>query len=114
MSRIISKKLISASVLSFLILFISNVSFGQRLASKTESSVYPNPTKDKIHIDTKLPLSELQGILVTNMNGKIVHGYTVEQGPNTLEVNLDKQPVGNYFVHLIYNEADERIQVSKY
>lgn len=93
---------------------ISNSAIGQQLASNSKSVAYPNPTKDKIHINTKFALSELQGILVTNMNGKIVHGYTVEQGENTLEVNLDKQPVGNYIVHLIYNESDERIQISKY
>lgn len=114
MARKISKQLMRGIVLPFALTLISTISFGQQMASRTNSLAYPNPTKDKIRIETKRPLSELQGILVTNTNGKIVHGYTIEQGPNQLEVNLDKQPVGNYYVHLIYQEADERIQVSKY
>lgn len=104
----------SKMLLLALIPFFSFTSTAQSEFIDSQVTAFPNPSDGTITLESKIPLDQLEAILVTDMRGKVVHGYSLEQGETTLRLFMQDQPAGNYMVHLLYREWDEQVQVSKY
>ncbi|GEM_PF-7134629 len=95
------------------IVFFSVHSFSQEQGSSVELAAFPNPTNGLFTIKSKIPLSQLEAILVTDINGRVIHGFTMETSTHALELDFRKQTSGEYFVHLIFDESSERIRIQK-
>jgi PKD repeat protein len=62
-------------------------------------NVYPNPTTGKITVDLgKIPVGNTLTVNVYDVTGKTVYTTTHTQNPGKVDINLDNQPKGVYFV----------------
>jgi PKD repeat protein len=62
-------------------------------------NVYPNPTTGKITVDLgKIPAGNTLTVAVYDVTGKAVYNTTHTQNPGKVDVNLENQPKGIYFV----------------
>lgn len=115
MTSVISPRVSRSKLLLLaLIPFFSFTGTAQSEFSDSQVKAFPNPSDGTITLESKIPLDQLEAILVTDMRGKVVHGYSLETGETTLRLFMQDQPAGNYMVHLLYREWDEQVQVSKY
>lgn len=114
MTSVFSTRASRSSLLWALIPFLSfSISAQSRIPDQRVTAV-SNRIDGTVVLESPIPLSELEAILVTDMRGKVVHGYSLEQSDRTLCLHLDENPSGNYIVHLLYREWDEQVQISKY
>lgn len=62
---------------------------------KSTVKLYPNPTINKIKIDSHFSIQSLQ---VYSLEGKVV--LTQQPNTNTLELNVEQHPTGTYVIKL--------------
>jgi len=74
---------------------------------------FPNPTQGNFTIKSEIPLDQLETILITDNNGRVIHGFTVESSLHTLEFDFHNHPAGEYFVHLLFKNSSERLRIQK-
>ncbi len=81
--------------------------------SKTESNViaYPNPTEGLFTIDTKTKDSDYN-ISIYDINGKFITSAFQKNDENLMQVNLDENAKGLYFV-IVYNKTDNKYNYLK-
>lgn len=94
--------------------FFSLSVLAQTAAPHTRVRAYPNPSTGVFTVESDIPLSELNAILITDMRGKVIHGYSIENDMHSLTIHMEEQPVGNYQVFMLFREWDEEFQISKY
>ena len=114
MTSVFSTRASLSHLLWALIPFLSFSVSAQSRISDHRVTAISNRQDGTVTLQSEIPLSELEAILVTDMHGKVVHGYSLEQDDRTLCLHLQDNPSGNYMVHLLYREWDEQIQISKY
>jgi hypothetical protein len=114
MTSVFSTRASRSHLLWALIPFFSFSVYAQSRIADHRVTAVTNQQDGTVTLQSEIPLSELEAILVTDMHGKVVHGYSLERDDRTLCLHLDENPAGNYMVHLLYREWDEQIQISKY
>ena len=102
--------------LSSLILFcllLSFDGFSQGHESRIEITAFPNPTKGVFTIKSEIPLKDLETLLVTDLNGRVIHGFTMETSQHSLEFDFRNHPAGEYLIHLLFKNSTERVRIEK-
>ncbi len=81
--------------------------------SKSESDViaYPNPTQGSFTIDTKTKDSDYS-LSIYDINGKFITSAFQKNDENLMQVNLDENAKGLYFV-IVYNKTDNKYNYLK-
>lgn len=79
-----------------------------RLLSNTKnhfSSVYPNPAKDNLYIQTESAEKASVYIVVMSLDGKVLleKMITTNKGSNNHILSISRLPKGSYFLRLIYS-----------
>jgi len=76
------------------------------LSNENQFSVYPNPTKDAVHIQVSNELrTKINSINIYNVNSVLVQSIVFNQ-EEKLNFSLQGQPTGVYFVHLHIDGGD--------
>lgn len=100
-------------ILILLLLSLSLNSYCQGHESRVEIAAFPNPTEGIFTIKSEIPFSELETLLVTDLNGRVIHGFTMESSRHSLEFDFRNHPAGEYFVHLLFKNSTERVRIQK-
>lgn len=100
--------LITASTTLFCFL-----TFGQGLSPSTKVTAYPNPSDGVFTVQSEIPFDQLETVLITEINGRVIHGYTLETSPTSLLVDFHNHPPGEYYIHLVYKESSEHVRIQK-
>ncbi len=73
-------------------------------------SVFPNPAKDKVHIEFGIPTSENMNLQIFDQSGKLVFEQLIEKGSNEITLtNLDCES-GLYLVYLYSKKTSFPVQ----
>lgn len=69
------------------------------------ANIFPNPTKDILHIEINKPLNNFK-LDITDMNGKLITSQKIEQydNNNVLKIPVKKLASGAYFVTIKHHE----------
>ena len=78
----------------------TNVAVGEVLLDEETISLYPNPAKDQLHIDSK---AKIQSVEVSTISGMMVENKKVNC--NSLDWPLEGYSKGVYFVRLVTDEG---------
>jgi hypothetical protein len=74
---------------------------------RQEVFVYPNPTRDQLHISTKDNTSLPQGtLLIFNMQGALQKEVAIPAYQNQMQVNLSHLPAGIYLGRIVSTSGD--------
>lgn len=104
----------TAITLLFFLVFIGFLSFSQEITSPTSVKVFPNPSQGIFTVESVIPFDQLETILITDLKGRVIHGYTLETSPTSMKVDFHHHPKGEYILHMIYKETSEHIRISKF
>ena len=93
--------------------YIQVVDCGLSVPALTNSKflVYPNPAKSKVTLNG-LNGIDVESILVTDMEGKVLESYENVIGP-ALDMDIDYLQSGMYFVTINYNGTSEVVKFIK-
>ncbi len=72
--------------------------------TKVQTTIYPNPTSEKLTISTET--QEVVNIRIFNVNGQVVYQNT-QRIDNQTNINLSELAAGNYFL-IIANDATQK------
>jgi hypothetical protein len=81
-------------------------------ALNNSTRVYPNPTKGSFNIEFNFPLKGEVSYRVYNSVGTLIKECT-SIGKQTMEMNLDNQPTGIYFVEIRADGATATKRIGK-
>ena len=63
-------------------------------------AVYPNPAAESITIDLSNVVNKETTVAITDLMGKIIVQKQLENAPNSINMDLNKIPSGQYFIHI--------------
>jgi hypothetical protein len=75
--------------------------------------LFPNPTNDAVIFSFSEPLMTFTPILITDINGKILHRTEWMPGITQSEIELSHEPAGMYFVTLFTQHSSRTFRVIK-
>ncbi|MEM6342738.1 MAG: cytochrome c peroxidase [Bacteroidota bacterium] len=91
-------------------IFVNNTGLAERLP-QLAANVYPNPTTDRLMIETGLDGFNPLSIQVVDIKGRILQQY--ESMPAQVEIDLTGLPDGMYLLHLISLEGQSMQKIWK-
>lgn len=98
--------------LLFALLFLSPTIMAQEVKASSVAA-YPNPSKGLVFIKSEIPLKGLEIVLITETNGRVIHGYEIEISGNSMKIDFHNHPSGEYFVHLLFDDSSEMLRIHK-
>lgn len=78
------------------------------IISNNKILIYPNPSNGKIKI-TSLKNSEIQGIAITDITGRVVYKKNYETELSEREVDLSFLIEGSYFANILTNDENKNV-----
>jgi len=79
----------------------------------TNSTIYPNPIKDVLHLSFSSPIKENTSIEVYDLNSKLVLKKQLQKNSSVINIPFQKQAKGIYFVRIYENSKVETFKVIK-
>ncbi|NMD01195.1 MAG: T9SS type A sorting domain-containing protein, partial [Bacteroidales bacterium] len=76
--------------------------------SENKILIYPNPSNGKIKI-TSLKNSEIHGIVITDIAGRVVYKKNFETGLSETKVDLSFLMEGSYFANVLTNDENKNV-----
>jgi len=79
---------------------------------------FPNPTNGDINLEMNLTNSDELSVDLTDVNGKVLKQFTVNQsftsGEHLLELSVDELPTGMYFIRVSGNQGAKVLKLLRY
>jgi len=96
---------------------LSNIVFmnGVKPITLVLGGVFPNPASDRVNVLVDVPAKDNLMLVVTDATGRVVKVQKafVEEGSNTLQVNVSVLAKGSYFIRITSEGSTESV-VSKF
>jgi endonuclease I len=62
--------------------------------------IYPNPTKDLLHIKLLDAIANNTNLIITDLTGRLIQHQQLLKGQNSIDLNVQSMESGRYLIHL--------------
>ena len=80
-----------------------NFPVGMKEQEKTSFNIYPNPAREKLHIESK---DKMQNIRIFSMDGRLLQSQQLTIGKLETTLNIEQLPKGLYIVEIRFEKAE--------
>ncbi len=92
---------------------IDETVFGIPKIIKSDFKIYPNPANTKLTIDISNSTQHYDKLEILNANGQVCILQTIEKGSETLEIDLERFPLGFYLIKLSNDQGYSYMKMMK-
>ena len=79
-------------------------------AEEVQMKMYPNPTKDIVHIDAPTKEQGVRSVFVFDLSGKLIKEFSFANITQNTEIDLTTLPANNYLLHVQLSNGEQFTQ----